>query len=80
VRKDKGSGSKQPAKPKTCPICEGVLDLDGLCRGNYRCSHSVTHEQNIACMEVVKLVLGGKLAECEGQERIKEILHPDVPF
>jgi len=66
--------------PKRCPICEGVLDLDGLCRGNYRCSQSVTHEQNIACMEVVKLVLGGKLAECEGQERIARILAPDLPF
>ena len=39
-----------------------------------------THEENQACMGVVKLVLAGKLAEVEGHEKIKEILHPEVPF
>lgn len=71
---------KIAAKPKTCPICDGVLDLDGLCRGNYRCSKAVSHEQSMACRKIVTLVVDGKLAECEAQERIQGILHPEVPF
>ncbi len=39
-----------------------------------------TPQQNIACMEVVRLVLDGKLAQVEAQERIQGILHPEVPF
>ncbi len=65
---------------KRCPICNKVLDLNGLCGGNFKCPESCTDEQNQECMAVIKLVLAGKIAECEGQERIQGILHPEVPF
>ncbi len=73
---------KDKAEPilKRCPICNKVLDLNGLCGGNFKCPESCTDEQNQECMKVIKLVLAGKIAECEGQERIQGILHPEVPF
>jgi len=78
MRKRKEESRSEPVT-KPCPICDDPLDQDGLCGGNRRCPKSCTHEQNSACMEIVKLVLGGKLSELSGQERIKEILNP-VPF
>jgi len=42
--------------------------------------NALTSEQNIACKEIVKLVLDGKLSELAGQERIQGILHHEVPF
>jgi len=64
-----------PEKSGGVRFREGYYQHHGLGEGRI-----CTREENDACMEVVKLILGGKLAECEGQERIKEILHPDVPF
>jgi len=39
-----------------------------------------TNEENKACMKVVLLVLDRNLAEVEGHERIRGILHTEVPF
>jgi len=39
-----------------------------------------TNEENKACMKVVLDVLYRRITEREGQERIKELLHPEVPF
>ena len=53
---------------------EGYYEHHGLDQGR-----SCTREENDACMEIVKLILGKKLSELAGQERIQEILNP-VPF
>ncbi len=39
-----------------------------------------TPQQNEACIAVVLDVLNRRISELAGQERIKEILHPLVPF
>ncbi len=41
---------------------------------------AVSMEQNIACNLVVQAVLDKKISELRGQERIHEILHPDIRF
>jgi len=75
VRKDKGSGSKQPTEETGKRFREGYYKHHGLNQGRM-----CTPEENKACLGIVMLVLGKKLSEAEGQERIKEILHPEVPF
>jgi len=64
-----------PEKAEGVRFREGYYNYHGLGAGR-----PCTREQNDACMKIVKLVLGGKLSQPEGQERIKEILHPEVPF
>jgi len=66
---------QQPGEPRGARFREGYYKHHGLGEGR-----ACTREENDACMEVVKLILGKKLSELEGQERIKEILHPEVPF
>ncbi len=74
MRKDKGSG-RQETDGTGKKFREGYYKHHGLNEGRF-----CTNEENKACMEVVLLVLNKKLTEPEGQERIKEILHPEVPF
>jgi len=54
---------------------EGYYKHHGLNEGRF-----CTNEENKACMVVVLDVLNRRITEAEGQERIKEILHPEVPF
>jgi len=74
VRKGK-KGGKESEKSEAPHFREGYYEHHSLNEGR-----GCTREENDACMEVVKLVLGKKLSEPEGQERIKEILNPEVPF
>jgi len=71
-------------KPKDKPKSEAI---DGRkFREGYYKHHGLgegrlcTNEENKACMVVVLDVLYRRITEPEGQERIKEILFPEVPF
>jgi len=66
---------QEPEEPRGARFREGYYKHHGLGIGRL-----CTNEENKACMKVVLLVLDRKLSEVEGQERIKEILHPEVPF
>jgi len=43
-------------------------------------AEAVSMEQSIACNLVVQAVLDKKISELRGQERVHEILHPEIPF
>jgi len=64
-----------PEKSEGVRFREGYYEHHGLGEGR-----GCTREENDACMGIIRLILDGVLAECEGQERIKEILHPEIPF
>ncbi len=62
-------------EPEGARFREGYHKHHGLNEGR-----ECTPEENKACMQVYKLVLSLRLSVPEGQERIQEILHPEVPF